>query len=239
MDNRRKIVIDIEMTSLDLAGGARIVEIGAVELIESKPTGEKFHTYINPEGQLLSASAAALTGLTDEFLAKQPPFAEIAVALSDFIGDSQIVIYCGIKKNSSADQNFLNHEMERAGMPPFPREQWINMRYWAGTVFSGAGKNSLNDVLDKYAIDRSGRNENDGHGGMVDAELTAQLYPHLRADWRKAIENNKKTAAARGRSRKGRGRGAGGPGGGRSGGGRGAGASGGAGTGGGGGGGKM
>jgi len=192
MYNIREVVIDEEMTGLDLEDGARMVEIGAVEVVDGIPTGRVFHSYINPEGRQMSGTAARLTGLTDEFLAEQPLFADIAQDLRDFIGDSTIVIYCGIQKDgSSADQNFLNREMEMAGHEGYAPEQWKNMRPWAKKLVA-PGKGSLNDLLDKYGIDRSERDDDTGHGGIIDAELTAALYPKLKADFNKASAKKEK-----------------------------------------------
>jgi DNA polymerase-3 subunit epsilon len=190
MNNKREIVIDEEMTGLDLAGGARVVDIACIELIDGVPTGNVFQSYINPEGRPMSAGAIAMTGLTDEFLATQPFFSEIAQALQDFIGDSKIVVFCAVEKRSSPDQNFLNNEMKMAGLTPFPSEQWMNMRYWVQSMLRHE-KGSLNYMLDKYSIEHEGRNDGDGHGALVDAELTAKLYPPLRADWRKYTGRDK------------------------------------------------
>ena len=196
MNNERKIVIDEEMTGLDLPGGDRIVEIGAVEMIRGRPTGKTFHRYINPEGRPMSPSAAAVTGLTDNFLTGQPRFSEVAPGLLEFIGNSKIVVYCRIDKNSCADQNFLNNELRLAGLSPIPKGQWKNMRYWVRDL-ALPGQGSLNAQLDKYDIDHAGRDEACGHGALSDAKLTAELYPKLKADWNKVAGKKAKTSKQR------------------------------------------
>ena len=186
MNNKREIVIDEEMTGIfDLAGGDRMVEIGCVELVNGVPTGKTYHSYINPEGRPMSDFAANLTGLTNEFLAKQPLISTVAKDLQDFIGTSPIIVFCWTEKDgSSPDQNFLNNEMKRAGYPEFPATQYLNIRDWATKMYV-LGEGSLNKMLDYYKIDRTERSDGGGHGGAIDAELTAKLYSKLKADWKK------------------------------------------------------
>lgn len=185
MANKREIVIDAEMTGLDLAGGDRLVEIGCIELIDGKPTGRTYHAFINPDGRPMTQAAAVLTGLSDDFLATQPGMMQIAPQIKDFIGDSEIIVFCWSGKNgTSPDQNFLNEAMKRGGQPAFSPGQFTNIRDWAAKMHA-LGEGSLNQMLDHYKIDRSGRNDETGHGALIDAQLTAQLYPALKKDWKK------------------------------------------------------
>lgn len=185
MANKRQIVIDEEMTGLDLDGGDRMVEIAGVELLDGAPTGKTFHAFINPDGRPMSPIAAELTGLTDDFLAQQPSINTVAKAFAAFAGDAEIIVFCwGDKAGGSPDQNFLSAEMKRAGLEPFSPGQFTNIRDWASKMYS-LGEGSLNQMLDHYKIDRSGRDDETGHGALIDAELTAKLYPKLKADWKK------------------------------------------------------
>lgn len=193
MKSKREVVIDEEMTGLDLAGGDRMVEIACVELVNGVPTGKTYHAFINPEGRALSPIAAELTGFTDDFLAAQPRISAVAQEIKDFIGDAEIIVFCWSDKNGgSPDQNFLNAEVTRAGLEPLSPGQFTNIRDWAAKMHT-LGEGSLNQMLDHYKIDRTGRNDETGHGALIDAELTAKLYPQLKADWKKY--NNKLKAA--------------------------------------------
>ena len=108
----REIVIDTETTGLDPDDGHRIVEIACIELLHHVPTGRKFHRYVNPERDM-PADAFAVHGLSAEFLAEHPRFAEIADELLAFIGDDRVVIH-----NAEFDLAFLNAELARLGRPP-------------------------------------------------------------------------------------------------------------------------
>ena len=105
----REIVLDTETTGFDPDTGDRIVEIGAIELMNYLPTGRHFHVYINPERDM-PAEALAVHGLTSEFLADKPKFAEISRDFIDFVGQARLVIH-----NAPFDMKFLNWELRRAG----------------------------------------------------------------------------------------------------------------------------
>src|SRR6185436_11823180 len=108
----REIVFDTETTGTDPAAGDRIVEIGAVELLNHIPTGRTFHKYLNPE-RAMSQGALAVHGLTDAFLADKPVFAAIADDLLEFFGDARLVAH-----NAGFDMSFLNAELARLGLAP-------------------------------------------------------------------------------------------------------------------------
>ena len=111
----REIVLDTETTGFDPATGDRIVEIGAVELINHLPTGRTFHVYINPE-RAMPKEAFEVHGLGDDFLRDKPKFAEIAQDFIDFIGDdAKLVIH-----NAQFDMKFLNAELKTAGRATMP-----------------------------------------------------------------------------------------------------------------------
>ena len=107
----REIVLDTETTGLDPTTGDRIVEIGAVELLNHLPTGKTFHKYLNPERNM-PEEAKAVHGLTEEFLRDKPVFSQVVEDFLTFIRDSKLVIH-----NASFDMKFINAELELVGKP--------------------------------------------------------------------------------------------------------------------------
>jgi len=169
----REIVLDTETTGLDHQNGDRIVEIGAIELINHVPTGRSdgiFHRYINPDCAM-SPEAAAVHGLTDAFLADKPVFAEIVGAFLEFIGDAPLVIH-----NAPFDMGFLNAELRRIGAPPLPMTRAVDTVALARQMFPGA-QASLDALCRRYGIDNTGRTL---HGALLDAQLLAEVYLELR-----------------------------------------------------------
>ena len=165
----REIVLDTETTGLDPRDGHRIVEIGAIELINHVPTGEVFHVYINP-CRPMPPEAFEIHGLSDEFLADKPPFEEIVGAFSDFIRDGILVIH-----NASFDMKFLNAELTRLDLPLLPDEQAVDTLEIAKRKHPG-GANSLDGLCRRYGIDNSDRIK---HGALLDSELLAEVYLEL------------------------------------------------------------
>jgi DNA polymerase-3 subunit epsilon len=165
----REIVLDTETTGLDPRAGDRVVEIGAVELINHVPSGRVFHKYINPQ-RAMSAEAEAVHGLGDAFLADKPTFARIALEFETFIGDATLVIH-----NAPFDMGFLNAERGRLGLPPWPMSKAIDTVAIARRRHPGAQAN-LDALCRRYGVDNSGREK---HGALLDAELLAEVYLHL------------------------------------------------------------
>lgn len=169
----REIALDTETTGLDPNQGDRIVEIGCVELVNYvRTSGPKstFHRYINPE-RPMSAEAAAVHGLTDDFLADKPVFAEIIDDFLEFIGDSNFVIH-----NATFDMKFLNAELRRLSQPPFPTDRAVDTLTMARHRYPGAQAN-LDALCRRFGIDSSDRVL---HGALLDAELLADVYLELR-----------------------------------------------------------
>lgn len=182
MTGLREIVLDIETTGLFAHEGHRLIDIAAVELIDGKPTGKVFQTLVNPERDI-PAETTKIHGIANEDVKDKPVFAAIAKELHQFVGDAPIVITCRTEANGYVlDRNFLDMEMEKAGMPKFREEQWINVRRWSEAMF-GDGNARLNDVLDRYGITHEGRDAHKGHGALPDAQLLAEVYPHLKKDY--------------------------------------------------------
>lgn len=186
MSGVRRVVVDFEMTDIDVRRGHRIAEVAAIETIDDVPTGRVFHSFVNPE-RPVTPEASAVNGLTDEFLADKPKFAEIAQGLHDFIGDSEIVFHCRTDPDGYCpDSAFLNAEMQWAGFEAYTDEQLTNTRLWAEAMFGDENRAaSLNRVMDHYGVDHSDRAAHTGHGGLKDALYLAKVYPLLRADWQR------------------------------------------------------
>ncbi len=165
----REVVLDTETTGFEPADGHRIVEIGCVELMEHLPTGKTYRCYLNPE-RLVPIETQRIHGLTDEFLAGKPKFAEIVEEFLAFIGDAALVIH-----NASFDLKFVNSELHRIGRPPIPYARAIDTIEIAKSKIPGA-RYSLDELCKRFAIDLSARTM---HGALLDAELTSQVYLEL------------------------------------------------------------
>ncbi|ABE37661.1 DNA polymerase III subunit epsilon [Rhodopseudomonas pseudopalustris] len=165
----REIVLDTETTGLDPLRGDRLVEIGCVEIYNRMPTGQAFHRYINPERDM-PAEAFAVHGLSAEFLADKPLFAQVVDEFLDFIGDAPLVIH-----NASFDAGFLNAELARLSRAAIPRERLVDTLLLARRKHPGVS-NRLDDLCSRYAIDNSRRTK---HGALLDAELLAEVYIDL------------------------------------------------------------
>lgn len=165
----REIVLDTETTGLEPAEGHRIVEIGALELVHRVPTGEVWHSYINPERDM-PPDAYRIHELSEEFLSDKPPFAEIAGTFLEFIGDAPLVIH-----NAPFDAGFLNAEFARLGHPPIAGDRLVDTLQMARRRFAGA-PNSLDALCTRFEIDKSERTL---HGALIDCRLLAEVYLHL------------------------------------------------------------
>jgi len=165
----REIVLDTETTGLDPFRGDRLVEVGCIELLNRIPSGQTFHRYLNPQRDV-PAEAFAVHGLSTEFLADKPLFAEIADDLLAFIGDAPLVIH-----NASFDIGFLNAELDRCGKAVLARDRLVDTLMLARRKFVGV-RNSLDDLCARFRIDNSKRAK---HGALLDAELLAEVYLEL------------------------------------------------------------
>ena len=165
----REIVLDTETTGLDPLRGDRLVEIGCVEIFNRMPTGQTFHRYINPQRDM-PKEAFDVHGLSAEFLADKPLFADVAEEFLEFIGDSPLVIH-----NASFDIGFINAELEKVTRRAIPRERLVDTLLLARRKHPGVS-NRLDDLCSRYAIDNSRRTK---HGALLDAELLAEVYIDL------------------------------------------------------------
>ncbi|GAB4218328.1 MAG: DNA polymerase III subunit epsilon [Rhodoferax sp.] len=167
----RQIFLDTETTGLDAANGDRIIEIGCVEMINRKLTGNNRHIYVNP-GRDSHEEALKVHGITSEFLADKPKFAEIAQELLDYLRGADLVIH-----NAPFDLGFLDMELGLLGLPPV-REVAASITdslVMAKELFPGK-RNSLDALCDRLEVDNSGRTL---HGALLDAELLADVFVNL------------------------------------------------------------
>jgi DNA polymerase-3 subunit epsilon len=163
----RKVILDTETTGLDFRTGDRIVEIGCVELMGRQITGQRYHVYLNPER--LVADSERIHGLSDEFLADKPKFAEIAADFMEFIRGAELVIH-----NAAFDVGFLNNELgllKRENVEQLCSEVIDTLRM-AREMRPGK-KNNLNALCSEFGVDNSSRQL---HGALLDAELLAEVY---------------------------------------------------------------
>jgi len=180
--SKREIILDLETTGLCVKDGHRITEVGCIEMIDGVQTGHKLHLYINPERDV-PEFITELTGLTEKFLSDKPVFADVAQKIRDFIGDDTIVITCRVKDSYTLDIAFLNAELEKACVTPALKDkQWLNVRLWGEAMFDTYDEARLDSMLDHYGVDRSKRDDT-GHSALLDAQLLAEIYPKLKADY--------------------------------------------------------
>jgi DNA polymerase-3 subunit epsilon len=167
----RQIFLDTETTGLSADSGDRVIEIGCVELVNRKLTGNNLHFYVNP-GRDSHEDALRVHGITTEFLRDKPKFEEVVDELLRYVQDAEVIIH-----NASFDIGFLNKELELAARPPF-REHVagvVDTLVLAKEMFPGK-RNNLNALCDRLEVDRSGRTF---HGALLDAELLADVYINL------------------------------------------------------------
>jgi len=164
----REIVLDTETTGLDPLAGHRVVEVGCIELLNTVATGRTFHAYFNPE-MIMPMGAQDIHGLSDEFLADKPLFAERVEEFLAFIADAQLVIH-----NAQFDIGFLNAELERVKQPKLTNP-YIDTVSMARRKFPGQ-RASLDALCERFGIDNSSRTK---HGALLDSELLAEVYLEL------------------------------------------------------------
>jgi len=165
----REIVFDTETTGFEPGDGHRIVEVGCVELMDHFPTGRTLQFYLNPERDV-PIESQRVHGLSGEFLADKPLFAQVVEEFLEFLGDAPLVIH-----NASFDIKFINAELKRTGHKPIALARAIDTIEIAKRKFPGA-RYSLDELCKRFAIDLSVRTK---HGALLDAQLTAEVYLEL------------------------------------------------------------
>ncbi len=165
----RQIVLDTETTGLEPEQGHRVIEIGCVEVFKRRKTGRTFHRYIRPDREV-DRGALQVHGITNEFLAQQPRFEEIAEELLEFIGGAELVIH-----NAAFDVAFLNAELARL---PGARRQVADICSILDTLpmarqMHPGQRNSLDALCKRYGVDNSRR---ELHGALLDAQILLDVY---------------------------------------------------------------
>jgi DNA polymerase-3 subunit epsilon len=165
----RQIVLDTETTGLEVAQGHRIIEIGCVELVNRKLTGNHYHQYINPH-RAIDQGALEVHGITSEFLADKPAFETISAAFIEFVQGAELIIH-----NAPFDLGFLDSELQRLSPTKgsiVDRCTVIDTLVMARSKHPGQ-RNSLDALCQRYEVDNSQR---DLHGALLDAEILADVY---------------------------------------------------------------
>ena len=165
----RQIVLDTGTTGLEPEEGHRVIEIGCVELDNRRLTGSTFHRYLNPEREI-DIAASEVHGITGEFLADKPRFADIRQELLEYLGEAELIIH-----NAPFDMGFLNSELRLAGdgnVPLGERCKVLDTLALARSLHPGQ-RNSLDALCKRYGVDNSQR---DLHGALLDARILADVY---------------------------------------------------------------
>lgn len=167
----RQIFLDTETTGLSAEAGDRVIEIGCLEMVNRRLTGNNLHHYLNPE-RSSHPDALKVHGLTDAFLADKPRFAEVAQTLHDYLHGAELIIH-----NAAFDLGFLDAELKRLGMGPVSRiaAKVTDSLLMAREMFPGKS-NSLDALCRRLEVDNAHRNL---HGALLDAGLLAEVYVRM------------------------------------------------------------
>jgi DNA polymerase-3 subunit epsilon len=164
----RQVVLDTETTGLEVREGHRIIEIGCIEIVGRRLTERRLHHYVNPERDS-DDGALAVHGITREFLADKPKFADIAHELLDFVRDAEVIIH-----NAAFDVEFLDAEFARIGKPPFAQQcNLVTDSLRLARDLHPGKRNSLDALCERYAVSNAHRTL---HGALLDAGLLAEVY---------------------------------------------------------------
>ncbi len=181
----RHLILDTETTGLSVKDGHRIIEIGAIEMVNLSVTGRSLHLYINPERDI-DTGAQEIHGLSSEFLADKPVFADILDEFTDFIGNDLLVIH-----NAPFDIGFLNAEFARCGLPPLSVDRVIDTLTLAREKYPGA-QASLDALCRRFSVDNAHR---DLHGALIDADLLAAVFVELKGGRQPGLQLDDDTKA--------------------------------------------
>ncbi len=166
-DANRQLIMDTETTGLDPLKGDRIIEVGIVEMIGRKFTGEKLHVYINPQ-RGMDEEVIRIHGISEAFLTDKPTFDQVAKSLYEFMDGAEIIAH-----NATFDMNFLNMEFSRVGMTDFAeRVQVTDSLVMAKQQYPGQ-KNTLDALVRRLNV---GKQDRTFHGALLDSEILAEVY---------------------------------------------------------------
>jgi DNA polymerase-3 subunit epsilon len=168
----RQIFLDTETTGLDPKTGHKIIEIGCIEVINRRFTGNNFHHYINPKREI-DFGALKVHGITQEFLANKPIFADIAKDFLSYVHGAELIAH-----NAKFDLSFINYELSilekyLGGLAVMENNHKIIDSLAVAKQLHPGGRNSLDALCKRYEVDNTGRNL---HGALLDAHLLAQVY---------------------------------------------------------------
>ena len=163
----RQIVLDTETTGLEVSQGHRIIEIGCVELVNRKLTGNHFHQYINPQREV-DQGAIEVHGITNEYLADKPLFERVAREFVEYVRGAELVIH-----NAPFDMGFLNMELARMDIEPLEGICSVTDTLVMARTRHPGQRNNLDALCQRYDVDNSSR---DLHGALLDAEILADVY---------------------------------------------------------------
>ena len=189
----RQVVLDTETTGLEPHAGHRIIEIGCVELVNRRPTRNTFHRYVNPE-RAVEAGALQVHGIEDDFLAKQPRFADVALEFVEFVRGAELIIH-----NADFDVEFINHELARlADVPQQIRDCCgvLDTLALARRMHPGQ-RNTLDALAKRYGVDASKR---ELHGALLDAQILAEIYLAMTGGQVSLLLDGEESAAVAARS---------------------------------------
>jgi DNA polymerase-3 subunit epsilon len=165
----RQIVLDTETTGLEPSEGHRIIEVGCVEMVNRRPTGNTYHQYLQPD-RVIDAGAIEVHGITNEFLADKPRFADVAEEFMGFIRGAELIIH-----NAPFDVGFINAELSRLGQGWGRLDEHctvLDTLVMARKLHPGQ-KNNLDALCKRYDVDNSNR---ELHGALLDSEILADVY---------------------------------------------------------------
>ena len=165
----RQIVLDTETTGLSTKEGHRVIEIGCIELVNRRITGNHFHTYLNPDRDI-DEGAERVHGISRDDLETAPRFGEIVDELLDFVRDTELVIH-----NAEFDVGFLEHELRLAehAKPKITQHALVLDTLTLARKLHPGQRNSLDALCKRYEVDASNR---ELHGALIDADLLARVY---------------------------------------------------------------
>ncbi len=174
----RELVLDTETTGLDPSSGHRLVELAAIEIVNGVYTGRDYWRYYNPERDM-PPDAEAIHGLSSDFLADKPRFADLVDEMLEFLGDAPLVIH-----NAEFDMRFLNAELQRCGRPVLAAGRATCTWQMAKKKFPGSPV-SLDALCKRFVIDNTHRTK---HGALLDARLLADVYVELQGGRQRGLE---------------------------------------------------
>lgn len=170
----RVICFDIETTALDYTNGEKIIEIGAIEIIDGVVTGQSFHEYVNPDGRKIPIESYNVHKLSNTFLADKPHFPDVAKRFLEFIGDhDKIVAHNG----KGFDFPFINYQLQESGFPKISPDRQEDTMLMAQRKIAELRSYSLDSLAKYFNVSLEARAE--AHGALIDTEILAKIYLEL------------------------------------------------------------